>query len=129
LAWLPAVRGLDPAGEKRTGVPGAGLAFLGLTFFPVAARDSALQTACCDQSWKRGNFTWLLWDVSLSAPVIRSLLTDATLAELTERERRARGVFRLLKAPIRRTDQGGYGIIGAAEPVPPARSARRGGRD
>jgi hypothetical protein len=121
-----ALRGFDPAGEKRTGVPGADwLAFLGLTFFPVTAHDEALQTACCDGSWKRGTFTWPLWKVPLPASVIRSLLTDAKLAELTERERRARGVFRLLKAPIRRSEQGGYGSIGAAEPAPPARNARR----
>lgn len=57
--------------------------------------------------------------------VIRSTLADASLWDLDEPRLRLRGVSRVMEAPIRRTDQGGYGRFGAASEV--TRSTRTGG--
>ena len=110
-----ALRGTDPSKEKRLGVPGADwLAFLGLLFLPVVNQEGALRTTCCAKSWKTGHFRWPLWSVPLPANVTRSLLGFAGLANESPARRRARGVYRVLEAPIHRSDQGGYGSIGAA---------------
>lgn len=114
-----ALRGTDPSKDQKTGVPGADwLAFVGLTFFPCAkngglGRDQLLTTGCMG-TWKRGSFRWPLWSVPLSTPVIRSLLTFEGLLEESVEQRRQRGIFRVLEAPIRRSDQGGYGSFGPA---------------
>lgn len=119
-----ALRGFDPATEKRTGVPGVDwLAFLGLTFFPVAATRGRLQTAGCSDEW-RGSFTWPLWTAAVTAPVVRSLLTDPNLGSLDETQLSLRGISRLLKSQIRRSGQGGYGSFGAAIASIPKRSSQ-----
>jgi hypothetical protein len=110
-----AVRATNPASDKKFGTPGADwLAFLGLTFFPVVARRRRLETTGCAAQWKRGWFRWPLWTLPVGADVARSLLSDATLWNFDERQLRLRGVSRVMEAPIRRTDQGGYGSFGAA---------------
>lgn len=112
-----ALRGLDPAKEKRLGVPAAEwLAFMGLAFIPVANRHGELRTAGCSSAWKRGTFRWPLWSVPLSPPVIRSLLSYGAV-ETSDVRLRLRGVERILEAPIRRSDQGGYGSIGPPSDV------------
>jgi hypothetical protein len=109
-----ALRGTNPSSDKKLGTPGADwLGFLGLTFFPVAARHNRLETTGCASSWKRGWFRWPLWTVPIPADVVRSLLGDASLWEFDERRLRLRGISRIMEAPIRRTDQGGYGSFGA----------------
>ncbi len=131
LSWdvrgerIYALRGFDPSGEKRTGVPGADwLGFLGLTFIPVMAKGNVLETTACWESWKSGSFVWPLWSCRLPVPVIRSLVADAELRDQSEDQRRDRGVFRLLESMIRRSDQGGYGTFTPPQPAPPARSSR-----
>lgn len=115
-----ALRGTDPSTERRTGVPGADwLAFLGLAFLPVFAQEGRLVTTGCDASWKSGGLTWPLWRGPLTAPVARSLLGFAGLRDEPEQLRQARGVFRMLRAPISRSDQGGYGSFRAAQAVGP----------
>ena len=130
LSWdaggerIYALRGPDPAGEKRTGEPGADwLAFLGLAFFPVAAHDRSLETTGCWGSWKSGSLIWPLWTVPLTAPVVRSLLSDPHLRDQTTPQRSARGISRVLEAPIQRSDQGGYGTFRAAQPATPTASS------
>lgn len=113
-----ALRGADPAKEKRCGVPGADwLGFLGLRFFPVAARRGRLVTVGCAGKWRAETFTWPLWKSDLTAPVVASLLFDGSLDRYGVAERRQLGVHELLRAPIRRSEQGGYGSFGAPEPV------------
>lgn len=113
-----ALRGGDPAKEKKLGVPGADwLGFLGLRFFPVASRRGRLMTVGCAGRWKSELFTWPLWVSPLTAAVAASLLADENLGQYTVPERRQLGVSELLRAPIRRADQGGYGSFGAPEPV------------
>lgn len=122
-----ALRATDPSESKNKehGVPGADwLAFVGLSFFPVWPRRGKLVTTGCSERWKSSSLTWPLWSAELRPMVIRSLLRDAAIAEAPEGVRRARGIFQVLRAPIRRTDQGGYGSFGAPQPVVPERSAR-----
>ncbi len=114
-----ALRGTDPSKDKKTGVPGADwLAFVGLTFFPSTknggtGRDQLLTTGCRG-SWKTGSFHWPLWSVPLSVAVVRSLVAYEGLLDEPAEKRALRGVFRVLEAPIRRSDQGGYGSFGPA---------------
>jgi hypothetical protein len=130
LSWdargerIYAVRGTNPSKEKRLGVPGADwLAFRGLVFYPVARNiDGALRTTACDSEWKRSAFRWPLWSVPCTRDVIRSLVADRTLVsrrrtvrQEEQEELAARGIISVLQAPIRRTDQGGYGSFGAPE--------------
>ena len=62
--------------------------------------------------------TWPLWTGALTAAEIAPLLSE-NHEHLASTERHARGVDRLLRAPIRRADQGGYGSFGPTSPVPP----------
>jgi len=123
LAWdgrgerIYALRGTNPAGDKKLGVPGADwLAFVGLTFFPVTRTGrpfgDALKTTGCGGSWKSGYFRWPLWEPAVSAQVIRSLLTWQGIGSEDPSTRSLRGVFKVLEVPIRRSDQGGYGSFG-----------------
>lgn len=126
---LYALRATDPSQEKRTGVPGADwLAFVGLSFLPVVNRHGTLLTTGCDRAWKRGRLHWPLWEVPLTAPTIRSLLGDPSLLDESVAWRRARGVTQVLAAPIRRTDQGGYGSFGPTTLVPPVLPGASGDR-
>lgn len=124
-----ALRGFDPAGEKKLGVPGAEwLGVLGLRFFPVATRvvrgRAQLVTTGCTPEWKKGSFSWPLWGqgngvgpAGLTAPVIEALLADASIARMNHHDRATLGVSRYLRAPITRSDQGGYGSFGPPEEV------------
>jgi hypothetical protein len=105
-----ALRAADPAKEKKTGVPGADwLAFRGLRFIGVVPRGDRILTTGCSGEWKTGRFRWPLWSVPLERETAASLLRHPRLEEMTERERRARGIALVLRSGIRRTDQGGYG--------------------
>lgn len=129
MAWdargqrIYALRATDPGKGVRTGVPGADwLAFLGLAFYPVAAtRTWQLLTAACDSNWKSSAFRWPLWTVPASHATVHAVVNDPALvrkfpaAGIDPSVLRARGIQRVLQAPIRRTDQGGYGSFGGAE--------------
>ncbi|MEZ5383820.1 MAG: hypothetical protein R2754_18730 [Microthrixaceae bacterium] len=121
---LHALSRQSPSGTKKRGVPGAEwLALLGLRFFPVATTDRhELVTTACAKAWKSGgHLTWPLWEQDLAASEIAPLLTEGT-ESMTARQRRARGISAVLRAPIRRADQGGYGSFGPTSPVPPPQS-------
>lgn len=115
-----ALSGPSPASVKKTGVPGADwLALLGLRFFPVSVqldrngRNPELVTTGCSRVWKKGTFTWPLWDRPISADVASGLVAHEGLRDMSPAERASIGVHSLLKAPIRRSEQGGYGSFGA----------------
>ncbi len=116
-----AVRATNPSNEKRLGVPGADwLAFRGLVFYPVGRTlNGSLRTTACDPEWKRSAFRWPLWLVPGTRDVVRSLVADSNLvsrrANIQPEALHARGILSVLQAPIRRTDQGGYGSFGAPE--------------
>lgn len=129
LSWdargerIYAVRATNPSSEKRLGVPGADwLAFRGLVFYPVKRTErGGLRTTACDAEWKRSAFRWPLWSAPCTRTVAASLAADSTLigkrAVPSPRDLDARGVISVLQAPIRRTDQGGYGGFGAPETI------------
>jgi hypothetical protein len=116
-----AVRATNPSTEKRLGVPGADwLAFRGLVFYPVTRTvNGSLRTTACDSEWKRSAFRWPLWAAPGTRDVVRSLVADGTLvsqkADIRPDALTARGILCVLQAPIRRTDQGGYGSFGAPD--------------
>lgn len=131
LSWssqgerIYAVRAVNPSSEKRLGVPGADwLAFLGLVFFPTRAvsgnsgQPASLRTSGCDRSWKRSALRWPLWTVPLERDTIWSLVGDSAVVgqdrRLSPDELRVRGVLQVMQAPIRRSEQGGYGSFGGA---------------
>lgn len=126
LSWeanaerIYAVRATDPSKEKRSSVPGADwLAFLGLRFYPVAVIGGRVRTTACDADWKVSAFRWPLWRGPLGADVVASLVADPTLVAPHVRHDPVvlgqRGVDVVLRAPIRRSDQGGYGSFGAPD--------------
>lgn len=131
LSWssqgerIYALRAVNPSSEKRLGVPGADwLAFLGLVFFPTRAvtgtygQPASLETSGCDRSWKRSALRWPLWTVPLERDTVWSLVGDSEVVgkglRLSPDELRARGVLQVMQAPIRRSEQGGYGSFGGA---------------
>ncbi len=145
LSWdargerIYAVRAINPAKEKRLGVPGTDwLAFRGLIFYPVTRTiKGTLRTTACDPGWKHSAFRWPLWSVPSTRNVVRSLVADQTLVSQSRRDRlrpgdlTARGILSVLQAPIRRNDQGGYGSFGGPEVLtsrlPPSAPDTRGG--
>jgi hypothetical protein len=118
-----AVRATNPTKETRLGVPGSDwLAFRGLVFYPVTRTvTGSLRTTACDPEWKRSAFRWPLWSAPCTRDVARSLVADGTLVSQSRRTRlrpddlAARGILAVLEAPIRRTDQGGYGSFGGPD--------------
>lgn len=112
---LYAISARNPSSDPPRSIPGANwLGFLGLKFFPVAASNGTLRTTACAQQWKSGgSMTWPLWEPPLRAAVISSMLGTLPLSDMKVPWQRALGISSVLQAPIRRTDQGGYGSFGA----------------
>lgn len=114
----------NPSTDKKFTNPGPeALAILGMSLHPVfAARDRTL-TQGCSGRWKLGTYSWPLWRKPSSLNTVRSFLAHAYFAEkqLDWKSRRERfpawGVMLVLKSPIRRSNQGGYGTFGPAEVV------------
>jgi hypothetical protein len=118
-----ALRGFNPSKEKRSGIPAADvLAFIGFTAFPVAAAGPRLLTTGCDRDWKVSALTWPLWPTPMQIESATALvrqrwvfgIRDGRPITLRTAELRARGVVEVVRSPIRRSDQGGYGSFGAA---------------
>lgn len=112
-----ALRASDPSTDKKNGVPGADwLALRGLAYLPAMPRGARVFTSGCVGGWKDGSFRWPIWTASLSAPVVRSLLT-LDIAGMPKTERHARGIGAVFSAGIKRSDQGGYGSFEPASVV------------
>ena len=116
-----ALRASDPSKEKRGSVAGADwLAFLGLSFYPVALVGRTIKTPGFDGGWKDATFTWPLWICPADTGTIRSILSTHRLPALTPRDRDGRGFGVVFTSRVLRSDQGGYGSFA------PARIARGG---
>lgn len=121
-ARLFALGGFDPAGTKKSTVTGVNwLAFLGLAYFPVAEHRGKAVTAGASSGWKSGDFCWPVWQVPLRAQVIRSLTCRGDLTRLTSCELAMLGLTQVMRSPITRSDQGGYGAFSPASVVASAR--------
>lgn len=107
-----ALRATDPSKDKKLGVPGADwLALLGLSFFPVMSDTRGrLLTTGCEPGWKKGSFSWRLWDRQIPASVVRSLILAGPAFQLD-------GLTQAYRSEIRRSDQGGYGSFGPPQPI------------
>jgi hypothetical protein len=138
LRWDPrgeriyALRGFNPSKDPAQNVPGADwLAFIGLSFFPTTNRRGTLLTTACNRDWKVSAFRWPLWSDSLRFSEVKELMLSNFLDErertkLVATQLGAVGVQTILEAPIRRSDQGGYGSFGAASVL--ATATRRNSR-
>lgn len=115
-----ALRATNPSPEKKLTNPGPeALAILGMSRFPVfAGRDRTL-TQGFSGTWKTGHYSWPLWRNPTGPQGVKSLLAHAYHDGTTSRQDwyRAWGVFTVLRSPVRRSDQGGYGTFGPAETV------------
>ena len=115
-----ALRADNPSPEKKLTNPGPeALALLGLSTHPVFAGRSRTDTQGCSGSWKAGWYSWPLWRRPASPHAVKSLLAHAydhhPAASGRDRWYRGWGVSTILRSPIRRTDQGGYGTFGPSE--------------
>ena len=113
-----ALRASNPSPETKFTNPGPeALAILGLSLHPVfGSRDRTL-TLGCFGSWKAGSYSWPLWRKPASAHAVKSLLAHGYAPAASDRERwfRSWGIFRILRSPVRRSGQGGYGTFGPPE--------------
>ena len=114
-----ALRANNPSPERKLTNPGPeALALLGLSLYPVFAGRDRTHTQGCSGSWKSGYYSWPLWRKPASTRAVKSLLAHA-YDHPTASERnywyRSWGVSTILRSPIRRTDQGGYGTFGPPE--------------
>lgn len=113
----------SPSEKKLTNPGPEALAILGLSLHPVfPGRDRTL-TQGCSGTWKTGFYSWPLWRKPASADAVRSLLAHAyaserqPVAEDRQRWFPSWGVVKVLRSPIRRSNQGGYGTFGPPEVV------------
>ena len=122
----------DPSKDKKRTNPGPeALAILGLSMHPVfAGRDRTL-TRGCSGRWTSCCYSWPLWHKAASPHVVKSLLTHTHDGAHDRRYRwfRSWGISTVLRSPISRSGQGGYGTFGPPEVVwqADAGSERRSG--
>lgn len=111
-------RAKNPSTEKKLTNPGPeALAVLGLSLHPVFAGNGRTLTQGCSGSWKTGYYSWPVWSKPASLNAVRSFLAHAYEPTLAGRHRwfRSWGIEKVLRSPIRRSDQGGYGTFGPYE--------------
>lgn len=118
-----ALSAVNPSGNSEPTNPGPeAMAILGLSRYPVFTYDGKTVTQGCLGSWKNGSFSWPLWNRPASPAMVKSLLAQAYEPAGSRRHWFSSwGVFRVLRSPIRRTAQGGYGTFGPHEIVWEAR--------
>lgn len=113
-----ALRANDPSTAKKTGTAGAEwLAFRGLPLLRTVPHGHSTLTTGCAGSWKEGHFTWPLWTVPLKWETIRSLVAHRYLEQMSQPERKARGIGHLCRCGLIRAATGGRGGITPAKPV------------
>lgn len=116
-----ALRATDPSPEKKLTNPGVeALALLGLSRYPVFAAYGRTRTQGCSGAWKAGWFSWPLWRQPATPRAVKSLLAHAYHHPAVSNRSnwyRAWSISSILRSPIRRTDQGGYGTFGPPEVV------------
>ncbi len=119
-----ALRARDPAPKsgsdpKLTNPGPEALAILGLSLHPVFGSIDRTLTQGCSGSWKAGSYSWPLWNKPASPHTVKSLLAHGYEPTVSGRGRwfRSWGIFRILRSPLRRSNQGGYGTFGPPEVV------------
>ncbi|WP_420638964.1 type I-G CRISPR-associated protein, Cas3-extension family [Candidatus Poriferisocius sp.] len=102
--------------RKRTNPGPECLALLGMSRYPVFGSRGRTLTQGTSGGWKKGAFSWPVWTAPATRAAVASILAHASGTKEQLRSRTqwlgAWGVQKVLQAPIRRTDQGGYGSFG-----------------
>ena len=122
---LYALRATDPSSEQKLSNPGAeALALIGLSRYPCFRSVTGTVSQGCAGSWKRGSFTWPLWNRPASPATVKALLAHASAPDADDskagtniRHYASWGVTRVLQSQIRRSDQGGYGTFGPSRVI------------
>ena len=116
-----ALRANKPKKEDKLTNPGAeALAILGMSLHPVFASRKRTLTQGFSGSWKEGHYSWPLWQKSAGLFGVKSLLAhafDNGKSSLRLDWYRSWGVFTILRSPVRRPGEGGYGRFGPSEVV------------
>lgn len=110
-----ALRANNPSPEKKLTNPGPeALSIFGLSRHPVFAGCDRTLTQGCSGTWKSGHYSWPLWRRPATPNAVRSLLSHAYdhLAKNRLHWYPSWGVSMVLRSPIRRSGQGGYGTFG-----------------
>jgi hypothetical protein len=111
----------DPSKDEKLTNPGPeALAVLGLSRYPVFAGRGRTLTQGCSGSWTAASYSWPLWRRPATTLAVKSLMAhayDHPGAGDRQRWFPAWGIARILRSPIRRSGQGGYGTFGPAEVV------------
>ncbi len=111
-----ALRANNPAPERKRTNPGPeALAVLGLSLHPVFAGRERTLTQGCSGSWKRGYYSWPLWRRPATLQATKTLLAHAhEHPKAADRGiwLKGWGIERILRSPIYRSSQGGYGTFG-----------------
>ena len=110
----------DPSKDKKRTNPGPeALAILGLSMHPVFADRKRTLTLGCSGRWTSSYYSWPLWRKPASPHVVKSLLAHAHDADRDNRHQwfRSWGISAVLRSPISRSGQGGYGTFGPPEVV------------
>ena len=117
-----ALSSFNPAKEKKLTNPGPeALAILGLSRHPVFAKAGRTLTQGCSGRWKRGSYTWPLWEMPAGVRAVKSILAHGSHPHpQNSRTRRSNwyrswGIHQVLQSSIRRSDQGGFGTFGPPE--------------
>ena len=111
----------DPSKDEKLTNPGPeALAVLGLSRYPVFAGRGRTLTQGCSGSWTAASYSWPLWRRPATTLAVKSLMAhayDHPGAGDRQRWFPAWGIARILRSPIRRSGQGGYGTFGPADVV------------
>ena len=115
-----ALTATDPSKDRKRTNPGPeALAILGLSMHPVFADRARTLTRGCSGRWTNGYYSWPLWRKAASPHAVKSLLANAHDVDPGQRHRwfRSWGILTILRSPISRSGQGGYGTFGPPEVV------------
>jgi hypothetical protein len=106
----------NPAKETKLSNPGPeALAILGLTTHPVFVGHDRTATTAFSGGWKRGAFTWPVWQRPAGGGATRAMVQHASLDRSSLLE--GWGISRLYRSQVHRSDQGGYGTFRPAEVI------------
>ncbi len=111
-----ALRANNPSTEtKYTNAGPEALAILGLSMHPVFGSRGRTLTQGCSGLWTASSYCWPLWRKPASFRAVTSLLAHAYSDRDRDHWFRSWGVFKILRSPVRRSRQGGYGTFGPPE--------------
>lgn len=113
---LSAINPSDTSKNKKLTNPGPeALAIIGMSTHPVFRGKEETLTTGCSGTWKKGYYTWPIWNCPAGLGAVKSLLYQATSKEPNRDNRsswfKSWGISMILKSEIKRSDQGGYGTF------------------